>query len=274
MNHAAIDAICATLASQGVPFTSSMTTNGLLFTPETIRTAVDCWKLRAVQITLDGTEQTYNRTKAYVGADGSPFRTVLANIRSLMEAGVHVAIRLNVGAHNAPDMLQLAELLARELRGAGSLNVYARALFSTDSWHCAADTGAPLAQLTGRLCELGLQPPARLQRELPLNQCMADSGRARVILPDGRLTLCEHHTEDEIIGHIASPELDRPLMKAWAQQEAPIPACATCPLYPECNRLSKCDTLERCTDESRRAALRSRERSMLAEYQRYLNSQG
>ena len=72
----------------------------------------------------------------------------------------------------------------------------------------------------------------------------------------------------------AENRTDRPLMKAWAQQEAPIPACATCPLYPECNRLSKCDTLERCTDESRRAALRSRERSMLAEYQRYLNSQG
>ncbi len=274
MNPDAIDAICASLTDTGVTYASSMTTNGYLFDPVLVKKATDHWKLRAVQITLDGTEQTYNRTKAYVSAEGSAFWTVMRNIRLLLTAGVYVTIRLNVGRHNAQDMLQLAEVLAHELSGIGSLYVYAHLLFGTESYDAPSQTeeqqsNAALDQLTERLVALGLQRPKRLCRDLPLTHCMADSGCARVVLPDGRLTICEHHTEDEIIGHITSPQLDERLMKTWTEQEKSVPACTECALYPECNRLKKCETLEKCTDATRRAALRSRERSMLNEYQRF-----
>ncbi len=275
MNPDAIDAICTSLADAGIPYASSMTTNGYLFDPALVKRATEHWKLRSVQITLDGTEQTYNRTKAYVNAEGSAFQTVMRNIRLLLTADVHVTIRLNVGGHNAQDVLQLAETLAHEFSGVGSLRVYAHLLFGTASYDVNAQTeeqhsNAALEQLTERLIALGLRRPERLRRDLPLTHCMADSGCSRVILPDGRLTVCEHHTEDEIIGHITSPQLDECLMKTWTEQEAPISACAECPLYPECNRLKKCESLEKCTDATRRAALRSRELSMLNEYQRFL----
>jgi len=275
MNPDAIDAICASLDAAGVPYASSMTTNGFLFHPALVERAKEHWKLRSVQISLDGTEQTYNRAKAYVNAEGSAFQTVMQNIRLLLTSGIHVAIRLNVGGHNAQDMLQLAEILAQELTGMGSLRVYAHLLFGTASYDAAAHTdeqraNEALEQLTERLVTLGLQRADGLRRDLPLTQCMADSGRARVILPDGRLTLCEHHTEDEIIGDVASPEVDERLMQTWTEQEAPIAECAGCVLYPECNRLKKCESLEKCTDATRRAALRSREHSMRKEYQRFL----
>lgn len=275
MNPAAIDEICASLDAAGVPYASSMTTNGFLFDPAMVKRAREHWKLRSVQISLDGTEQTYNRAKAYVNAEGSAFQTVMQNIRLLLTSGIHVAIRLNVGGHNAQDMLQLADTLAHELTGMGSLRVYAHLLFGTASYDAAAHTdeqraNEALEQLTGRLVALGLQRADGLRRDLPLTQCMADSGRARVILPDGRLTLCEHHTEDEIIGDIASAEVDERLMHTWTEQEEPIAACTECVLYPECNRLKKCESLEKCTDATRRAALRSRENSMRKEYQRFL----
>lgn len=277
MNPDAIDVICAALADAGVPYASSMTTNGFLFTPALVKRAVAHWKLHSVQITLDGTEQTYNRTKAYVNAEGSAFQTVMGNIRLLLAAGVRVTIRLNVGADNAGDMLQLAETLAQAFSGAGTLTVYAHLLFATPahavSPQKAGQASAALEQLTARLIALGLQHPRRLRRELPVTQCMADSGCSRIILPDGRLTLCEHHTEDEIIGDVASPQLDEQLMQTWTEQEAPVPACTECALYPECNRLKKCESLEECTDATRRAALRSREHSMLAEYRRFCGGQ-
>lgn len=275
MNPDAIDTICASLAAAGIPYASSMTTNGYLFDPALVKKAKDHWKLRFVQITLDGTEQMYNRTKAYVNTEGSAFQTVMQNIRLLLAADVHVTIRLNVGTHNAQDMLQLAETLAHELSGMGSLSVYAHLLFGTASFDVTSQTeeqraNAALEQLTERLTALGLKRSEELHRELPLTQCMADSGCSRVILPDGRMTVCEHHTEDEIIGQITSPQLDERLIKTWTEKEAPIAACAACALYPECIRLKKCDALEKCTDATRHAALRSREHSMLNEYQRFL----
>ena len=275
MNPDAIAVICASLADAGITYASSMTTNGYLFDPTLVKRAVEHWRLRSVQITLDGTEQTYNRTKAYVNAEGSAYQTVMRNIRLLLTAGIHVTIRLNAGGHNAQDMLLLAETLANELTGMGSLSVYAHSLFGTECYDITSHTeelrsDAVLEQLTERLITLGLRRPERLRRELPLTHCMADGGRARVILPDGRLTLCEHHTEDEIIGDIASSQLNECLMKTWTEQEEPISACAECLLYPECNRLKKCESLEKCTDATRRAALRNRELSMLNEYQRFI----
>lgn len=276
MNPAAIDTICAALADAGIAYSSSMTTNGYLFSPEVVERAAGAWRLRSVQITLDGLEETYNRTKAYTGVDGSAFPTVLRNIGLLLSSGIHVAIRLNVGAHNVQEMQQLAELLCREFSGRSGLHVYPHLLFSTERWSGGADAQpeeqrpyAVQGQLAEQLSARGLHRPESLRRELPLTQCMADSGHARVILPDGRMTLCEHHTEDEIIGHIASPALDTALMQRWAEQEERREMCSGCVLYPECNRLKKCDALEKCNEDTLQAAIRSRERAMRNEYRRF-----
>lgn len=66
-NRRAIDVLTNELKSRGVAFRSKMVTNGFLFDEETVRTANAVWKLERVQITLDGTEEAYNRIKAYVG---------------------------------------------------------------------------------------------------------------------------------------------------------------------------------------------------------------
>ena len=66
VNAKVIDQICTELREQGVPFRSTMISNGYLFDADKVQRAKDLWQLRSVQITLDGTEQTYNRVKDYV----------------------------------------------------------------------------------------------------------------------------------------------------------------------------------------------------------------
>ena len=57
VNAKVIDQICTELREQGVPFRSTMTSNGYLFDADMVQRARDLWQLRSVQITLDGTER-------------------------------------------------------------------------------------------------------------------------------------------------------------------------------------------------------------------------
>ena len=104
VNNKVIDQICTELSQQGVPFHSEMTTNGYLFDADMVQRAKNLWQLQKVQITLDGTAQTYNRVKAYVYHGVNAFERVLENIGLLTAAGIHAHIRLNVDKHNIGEM--------------------------------------------------------------------------------------------------------------------------------------------------------------------------
>lgn len=56
-----------------------MVSNGYLFNPTLICEAVDVWKLRKIQITLDGTESVYEKIKQF--GDKQSFQKVIENIR-------------------------------------------------------------------------------------------------------------------------------------------------------------------------------------------------
>lgn len=103
MGVARIDQICSELREKGIPFSSTMISNGYLFDADMISRAKAEWKLTFVQITLDGTEETYNRVKAYVGVKDNPFRRVINNINELLRSDIDVSIRLNVDRYNADD---------------------------------------------------------------------------------------------------------------------------------------------------------------------------
>ena len=117
-NREAIEIICRILKKENVEFKSSAVSNGYLFDKDTVETAVRDWNLKSVQITLDGTEETYNKVKAFVYKGVNPYQTVMENIGHLLDAEVRVQIRLNMDLYNAEDLMKLVEELAeRFVRG-------------------------------------------------------------------------------------------------------------------------------------------------------------
>jgi len=68
-----IEQICDGLTEKGIEYSASMISNGYLFTKELAKTAREKWKLHSIQITLDGTEEVYNKTKAYVSVKDNPY---------------------------------------------------------------------------------------------------------------------------------------------------------------------------------------------------------
>ena len=71
--------------------------------------------MKSIQITLDGPENVYNSTKAYVSSTVSPYQRVLKNIDLLLRNKVRVAIRLNLDQHNIDDLRDLVDDLFRRL---------------------------------------------------------------------------------------------------------------------------------------------------------------
>lgn len=273
-NYRAMDLICGSLRESGVEFISTMISNGYLFDDEMVARAAS-WNLKRVQITLDGTEEVYNRCKAFIYREGSPYQVVTGNIDRLLRNKIAVSVRMNLDFHNTEDLMALADELAQRFGGRPGFRAYTHLIFDDNmAWDArySPEKWAQLYQAKHRLEEkllaLGLQSTSslRLRRKLPDNQCMADAGNTLVITPDGHLGVCEHFSETELIGHMDSPERDQAVIDSFRQRCDELPACATCFYYPECLRLKKCPDLIPCIEPERISIRRRMEQSVLSEY--------
>ncbi|MBR4711029.1 MAG: radical SAM protein [Clostridia bacterium] len=236
-----IDRICARLNELQVPYESTMVSNGYLFDEELVRQAVQTWKLRHIQITLDGTEEIYNRTKAYAGVTGSPYQRVLRNIALLREAGVYVDVRLNLDKHNGDDLACLIRELGERFRGADHLTVYVSRLKEDVGFEPIPHFAEDSKELDDRLVSLQRLLESMGWRqfrstELPslrVSSCMADDPAVIQCTPEGILSKCEDGIYDRTIGTLEDGITNRE-NERWWQERTAWDGCTGCPLYPAC----------------------------------------
>lgn len=272
-NREAIDVICGALEQKKICFESAMTTNGFYLDEKTTADAVEKWNLKNVQITVDGTEKTYNRIKAYIDAEESPYQRVMNNIRNLVDARIQVNIRLNMDAGNASDLLMLADDLATRFQGCENLKVYVALLHEFAGKINAHKTQEQKEKdyfaIRERLKGYGLLRQKKLPTALNRFRCFADSTYDETILPDGRVGRCEHVSESMITGHISREERDETVTKRW-QEPLVVPECNHCSLYPQCRKLSMCEWNRKgCHDLDRRIDIAELKEQMLAAYQEW-----
>ena len=275
-NKGVISLICNRLRHTGIEYLSSMVSNGYLFDDETISEAINLWNLDTVQITLDGTEEVYNRTKAFICPETSPYLRVLGNIHRLLDAGVKVDIRLNIDRHNTDDLLDLADILTNEFGGRKHFGVYSHTLFEavskmkplphTDS--CRQELFNTRMRLQEKLMEGKIALEGRLPVKLKLSHCMADNDTQVLILPDGHIGKCEHYTEDHWFGSVDSPVKDESMLAEFKRLREEIEACANCPFYPDCYRLVLCEETLHCYPEEREEKKMMTRRNLLNFYQK------
>ncbi len=250
VNMAAIDQITQELTRREIPYESSMITNGSLLTEEVVRRAVRDWHVKNIQITLDGTEDVYNRAKAYVDDPDSAYRRVTANIKSALEAGMAVSVRLNLTGENLDDLYQLVDELAARFGEYPKFHLYAAYVYclrdDTFNQPYREDLETLSNQrlaLTARIRERGLLTRSRLRRSVKTNQCMADNDTTTLIQADGSLGRCEHHYDSMPCGTVAEGITDPEMVAYWKQQDPDAAVCADCPIYPDCLRLTGCHSI-------------------------------
>ena len=269
VNAKIIDQICTELREQGVPFRSMMTSNGYLFDADKVQRAKDLWQLRRVQITLDGSEQTYNRVKAYVYQGVNAFERVLQNIGMLTAAGIRVNIRLNVDKYNIKEMATLVELLHQRFGTNEHLTVYSHVIYGERSPEDNAELFAQRMQLEQQIAQCGYKRKQGLPKAIQTHYCGADDDRSVLIAPDGHLGKCNHYIDCEFFGHIDSEERDEAILRKFKERRPDIEACATCFYYPQCILLTMCEIDVGCTPEYHQERLHDIKESMKYEYERY-----
>ncbi|MBR5012179.1 MAG: radical SAM protein, partial [Clostridia bacterium] len=261
MNVSAIDTVTSILKEKGIAFKSQIATNGSLFTDALIKKAVSVWNTDKVQITLDGTEEVYERIKAYTDR-AHAFSTVLENIDALLLRGVKVNIRINLDGHNADDASELVRVLAARFGARQGLNVYTALLF--DNCKCAKRPNSQYdrvalakkaIEIEDLAASLGILRPRRLNYAISHSFCKADSESAIVILADGNLTKCDFYTDSHFVGSVYSG-IDANLAKEQTIAFAKRTECKGCIAYPICLRSAACptggcDTARRLVTEER-----------------------
>ena len=277
-NSKAIDIISEKLTAAGVDFSAHMVTNAYLFDSETVKKAMDLWRLKSAVVTVDGTEESYNRTKAFIYRDqGSAYRRVLGNIDRLLDAGCSVTVNMNLDARNAKMQFDLADEFIERFGGRKNFKARPGLLIEYDAcrinrFESKAQALETLEALSDKLAVAGIKEKRMIPGVLTLNSCMADDPGTAVIQPDGHLTRCEHFGEGETVGSIYDAEWDAAAAAKWAELRPAEESCKTCALYPQCLRVKKCNSApDPCTDLFRGQRLLILKYKMLNTYEKQKN---
>lgn len=275
VNVKAIDVVTDFLRQQGVEFCSTMTSNGYLFDKTLAMRAKNDWKLDEVQITLDGTEEVYNRRKAYVNPEGSPFQRVLRNIGLLLDTGIHVKVRLNMDEENEQDLYELVDQLSERFAGKPGFGVCLMALMEDVGANPPSYTeeqrnsyAEKLRLLRAYIERKGIGVRESLKGRFAVNACLADNSRHTTVMPDGRLGRCDSCCDASVWGSIYSDTSDEEVIRQWKERKPPETACKTCAVYPQCVRLKKCQNwLEHCSPIERETREHWMRRAVLGTYE-------
>ena len=234
-----IDQICDDLSKRGIVYRSSMISNGYLFSKDVAVKSVQKWNLDRIQITLDGTEHVYNAIKAYVAINDNPYRRVIQNIHYLLNEGVKVNIRINLGLHNRNNILDLINELAVEFRGETKLQVYIGILREKYKNNERAELEEYADDLSLLLEDKGLKKRKKALPMLTLYNCMADKPNHIQCTPDGILSKCENEIYTSRVGSLSEGVTDKEECIRWKNNKY-YPECKNCPLIPTCILLTNC----------------------------------
>ena len=240
-----IDLITSRLNSAGYEFRGNMISNGYLFDEKLVRRARADWHLENIQITLDGTEEMYNKVKNYIYKDqGSAYKRVLQNMHYLLKAGVFVSVRMNCDHHNAENLKQLVRELHEEFKDYTNFSMYVWPIFEegfTRTEEEKEQLFKSLVEIESLIQELGYILSHGISFEIKGIHCMVDSGSGVIIGPNGDLGVCEHYIDRDFFSHIDNPsEKNMEILQSWRDYSEYTELCNDCPIYPACQRMKKC----------------------------------
>ena len=243
--------------ANGYHISTSIISNAYLFNEKIVKEAVEEWNLTNIQVTIDGTEEVYNKAKNYIYKNQdevSPFKKVIENVGFLCESGINVSIRMNTDMYNADDLKELTRLLAEKYGHYNNLSTYCYAIFDdpnnprSDKEREALYT--KLFELEDVMLECNLlRKPPMIDPFIRVTHCMVDNGKCINIHPDGTLGLCEHYIDSDNWGYI--DEDSNEVITNWEyvhewREYVTDDFCKNCKIYPTCIRTKKCTDLADC----------------------------
>jgi uncharacterized protein len=226
-----------------VSYSAYIITNGTLLTRTTAEKLKEL-KVRGVQVTIDGPEETHNKRRPFRTGEGS-FNRIFSNVKEATGI-IPISLRTNVDTLNVDETLDFYKKLEQEEWFKQSLgkmiNVhYGYVRKYSSSCKCSKEESLEESDFYSRQLEL--------TRHLSLctgkfdyfpslsSGCGASSINSYVVGPRGELYKCWNHvgTEDKIVGNVFEPVEYNPLYISYLSESfEKDPECIRCKYLPIC----------------------------------------
>lgn len=237
-----IDRISAGLTEAGIDFTASMITNGILIDEEIVSRMTGPWRIRFLQVSLDGEEKEYNRRKNYCHPYPSAFRTLLEALRLLADTGLPVVLRCNVDGDNADGLCHLVDELAQALPKKERIYPYFAPLYAERGTQRHADLFSRCLEAKRYAREKGFRycPESSLHR-LQAFFCMADDAcGSTVIDAEGILFACDRLVPGTSYGNVREGVTRPDYLNSFLLPEPVSARCRDCAMLPLCTGFTRC----------------------------------
>lgn len=212
-------------------YKSNIISNGLLFNESIIKRAINKWNLVKVQITLDGLKNTYEKIKGFI--EKNAFEKVINNIKSLLDAKVFVAIRLNYDENNLNEILNLISYLGKIFSKYKNMYVYAKKIMAPELDNCLKASEDLDIIILKQLLKSRLIKNTLTTIPTRYSSCVAKQVNSFFILPNGDIGKCSQALSDgDVIGNVSSGIVESKMAR-WCNPILPI-KCNDCKLLPMC----------------------------------------
>lgn len=229
-----IDIISDKLIAEGKEFKSGIITNGSLLTEDIILNCFPKWRIKWIQITIDGMNHEYAKRKCYYDTETDYFSKIMGILDILLNQDIVVNIRLNTDSENKQEIISTAEYLKNKYSSYDNLEVYPAFLSGDNNIITSMVDRNSFCSEIYRM----FPPENGLIATTPrISACFFQQKGDFVIDTDGSILCCDrdvgkHRTKiADIFKAENFDELSKP--------EDVIPEvrkqCMKCPYYPKCS---------------------------------------
>ena len=231
---------------RGIGYFADAISNGSLINESNISRIYDDYRIRRIQITIDGRNEEHINRKNYIDKNIT-YETLLQRIAALSKYRIKVLVRLNVDKNNVEGILGVIDDLGNLEADFDNIVVYASPLYSTSKKNECLDKqqlSAVFKDIYHRLIDNGF---IRTIDGLPMNYmnavCAAKGANNYVIAPNGDIYKCEHllgHNE-EAVGNVKTGIVYNDTLAKWNKTDL-SDECYKCKHLPICQ--SGCEAAE------------------------------
>lgn len=234
LNTKAFDNITNSLTASDINFSSYIITNGSLITKKLVTEKFKRWNVHDVQITLDGTAETYEKRKSYIGQRAGIFNRILKKISTIAAAGVTVHIRLNIDRENMNEIFELIELLEENFGDIPEISWYPAFLTEVGNDLTENEKIEFIKNLFAKLKNPTKINAARRMHSMPKSvPCMRNDPKSVTVDVFGNIFTCEHLVgkKNESVGTLKNfnEKFNKDRFKYKLR-----PECKNCVFLPKC----------------------------------------
>jgi len=224
---------------KGASYSAGIVTNGVLLDYETAKKLADDYKVKNVQITIDGMPEYHDVSRALI--DGTPtFDTIINNIENAKDL-MHITLRVNIDNENLRKATELKQLFYDDKGWHKNPSVYFSRIRDYDT--CSYEKSCFMSEKDFSEFEFGLtkesyERDGNVHRVYPTKKnifCTAHCIGSFVIDPEGYLYSCWNHVGiiNESFGNVKTGiEQNRNYTK-WIMFEESS-KCTKCNFFPVC----------------------------------------